>query len=266
MDFLLEQAKRHVKYFPGSYGIAIDRGDWLRLYNDRADDGISYANNKKQRSLYISWHKLMEKLSDIMHGAGKVIYFNNHVKRLDHLRYIDGIFDEFGYDEQSMNMTGLLSMRMPAMGWIANKERILACGKDEYIQRYLYLGIHPMAPFPMNDHAMECDEEIERLYMDYGPIFDLMRGRKWLLEPECFEAFGCKANIFEVKEGYMLPAVLGGASASITLKKPELNDRSIYVYYPAENKSILFEKIKYEDNEFQFIVPLKRRCAILHIF
>jgi hypothetical protein len=95
-QFLLEQARRHIEKLPKSAGICIDRMDWLRIYNQNANDGRSWFNNTATRSLYSSWHELMSRLLPLMHGAGKVVFVNNHVKRVDLLENIDGIFDEFG--------------------------------------------------------------------------------------------------------------------------------------------------------------------------
>ena len=53
-QFLLQQAQRHIERLPASSGICIDRMDWLRLYNDRRDDGISWLTSKPVRSLYVS--------------------------------------------------------------------------------------------------------------------------------------------------------------------------------------------------------------------
>ena len=39
----------------------------------------------------------MEDLGPIFHNSGKVILVNNHIKRIDYLKHIDGLFDEFTY-------------------------------------------------------------------------------------------------------------------------------------------------------------------------
>jgi hypothetical protein len=35
-----------------------------------------------------------------------------------------------------------------------------------------------MAPFPQNDHSLLPSERADRIYMDYGPLVEAMRGRK----------------------------------------------------------------------------------------
>ena len=48
--FLLEQAQRHIDRLPAADGICIDRMDWLRYYNPRGDDGVSWVEGKPARS------------------------------------------------------------------------------------------------------------------------------------------------------------------------------------------------------------------------
>ena len=84
------------------------------MYNKRADDGESWFGGRPARSLIASWQELMGKLGPMMHEAGKVVFVNNHDKRLDLLRHVDGIFDEFGYAGRSLNLTASLAVRKPA--------------------------------------------------------------------------------------------------------------------------------------------------------
>ena len=39
----------------------------------------------------------MEKLAPVFHKRNKVVYANNHIKRIEQLKYVDGLFDEFTY-------------------------------------------------------------------------------------------------------------------------------------------------------------------------
>ena len=48
--------------------------------------------------------------------------------------------------------------------------------------------------------------------LDYGPLLDAMRGKKWVLAPHCVESIlpQVKVNLFEVPGGYALPVTFGG--------------------------------------------------------
>jgi hypothetical protein len=92
---LLDQARRQLRSFPYSDGFCIDRLDWLRFYNQNGDDHVGWFDGRATESLVISWHQLMSKLGPEIHAAGKVLFCNNHTKRIDLLCGIDGIYDEF---------------------------------------------------------------------------------------------------------------------------------------------------------------------------
>ncbi|MBI2302850.1 MAG: NPCBM/NEW2 domain-containing protein, partial [Armatimonadetes bacterium] len=174
---ILEQARRHIALLPDTSGICIDRLDWLRWYNPAGDDGLSWVDGKPARSLYRSWHLLMAELGPLMHRAGKVIFVNNHVKRLDLLAGMDGIYCEFAQYPAALNSTGLLCIRRPALGWTA-WEGDLKPDPDAFFQRHLHLGVYPTAPYPNNNHCIGPSPFADEQYLAYGPLLDAMRGKK----------------------------------------------------------------------------------------
>ena len=115
--FILAQARRHIEKLPDSAGICIDRLDWLRYYNPRGDDGVSWVDGKPARSLYMSWRDFMARVGPMMHKADKVIFVNNHEKRLELLKGVDGVYCEFCQTGPALNSTGLLTLRKPGVGW-----------------------------------------------------------------------------------------------------------------------------------------------------
>ena len=89
-DFLLDQARRHIELLPPSSGICIDRLDWMRLYNDRADDGEN--GRGPARPLPAGLLERPDGPSRAAHapgGQGDLV--NNHDKRLNLLRHVDGL-------------------------------------------------------------------------------------------------------------------------------------------------------------------------------
>ncbi|MDR3711753.1 MAG: hypothetical protein P4L51_02970 [Puia sp.] len=71
-DFLLDQAGRHIRDIPDAGGICIDRMDWLRMFNERADDGKTWFEGRPVRSLVHSFEGLMDTLGPLLHGPGRV--------------------------------------------------------------------------------------------------------------------------------------------------------------------------------------------------
>lgn len=268
-DFLLEQARRHIDEVPQSSGICIDRLDWMRLYNVFADDGESWFEGRPARSLMASWNDLMDRLGPLMHEAGKVVFVNNHYKRLDLLRHADGIFDEFTYAAVPLNLTALLTLRKPALGW-TNDEDALKPDPDAYFQRHLHMGVYPMAPFPGNDHSLRPSAWVDQQYLDYGPLLDAMRGKKWVLLPRCVEVEGAcaRTNLFEVPDGYVVPVTSAGGVSNVRVTLRGLSGVNqgilVVVLHPGCEDVVPVTPV-FRDDAIELDVPVVRGCAMVRL-
>lgn len=267
--FLLEQVRRHIELLPDTSGICIDRMDWLRLYNHRRDDGGSWFGGRAVRSLNYSWRDLMSKLGPMVHKAGKVVYCNNHVKRIEQMRHIDGLFDEFTYAGCPLNTVSLLGVGKPVLGWTPN-EKVLKPDPDAFFQKYLYLGVFPMCPFPGNDHSLRPSAWVDKQYLDYGRLMILMRGKKWVLEPHVIGVAGgsAKVNLFEVPEGYVIPVVYAGAGPNVKVVlrgKRFLSEKlTVQAVHPGADKPVAVKALKSKDGLI-LDVPVKRGCAMVQM-
>lgn len=271
-EFLLEQARRHLDKVPASSGICIDRLDWLAIYNQRRDDGVSWINDKPAHSLLMSWKDIMGKLGPMMHGAGKVIYINPHFRRLEVMREVDGVFDEFTYVGFNINACGFLGLRKPVLGWTSTADD-LKPDPDAFFQRYLHMGIYPMAPFPGNDHSIQPDDWADRFYLDYGPLLDAIRGKKWVLLPHAIEVVDqlAKANLFEVSDGFVMPVTFGGKASSVGLTirilpgiSADPREVAWEVIHPGREIWSTIKAIAVEQR-FRLEVPLHRGCAVVRV-
>ncbi|MFN8006953.1 MAG: hypothetical protein U0V70_08025 [Terriglobia bacterium] len=290
-NFLLEQAKRLIEKIPDSSGICFDRLDWLRLYNFRRDDGITWYDGPA-RSLVWSWNNFLEKLGPLEHGSGQVIFANNIVSRLDTLRQVDGLFAELAHWGGNLNATAFLGISKPAIAWVFGEYTlkqladqrgdkktgwVFAEGNpkaeaDLFLQKFLYLGVFPMAPFPQSDHAIIPSPRADEIYLDYGPMFESMRGKKWVLLPHVIrvEKPEVKANLFRVPTGYVVPIAFGGSSSAVTVTLrgiPEiLSGEKLHCewIHPGETQwqNCEFQK---KQETMTLRVPLHRGSAMLRI-
>jgi hypothetical protein len=268
-DFLLEQAQRHIARIPESSGICIDRFDWNWRYNRQRDDGVTWLDGKPARSMVVSWQAMMNRLGPLMHNAGKVIYGNPHCCRFDLLRQFDGIYDEVGDQPCSVNLSGLAGINKPVMQWTSVADN-LRKAPDAYFQRHLHLGAFLTAPLPGNDHTLRPDAEIEQYYLDYGPLLDALRGKRWLLLPHVVSVEGDKAlaNIFEIPGGYVIPVTFGGkeSEVKVVLKNlPRLPGQKGFrgeAIQPDKTRPIPVN-ITEEGDFARIAAPLKRGCAML---
>ena len=257
---LLEQARRHIAKLPDSDGICIDRTDWLGSYNCNADDGISWVDGRPARSLFLSWSDLMSKLGPLMHKAGKVIFVNNCTVRIETLRQADGIYVEWSLDSY-FNYSALQGVRKPVMMWTANEKEL----NDAYFQRCLYLGIFPTAPYPNNNHCLRPSVLADKMFLDYGPLMDLMRGKKWVLTAHCVRSNTGKVNLFEVPDGYVMPVTFAGNAVTAIVRVaniPGLKSTRCEVLHPGIEKPVPLTA-QFKNGSLELTVPLVRGCAMV---
>lgn len=264
--YLMGQAKRMVEKIPEFSGICIDRLDWYEGFNYRKDDGVSMVEGKQAWAMPLSLHKIMGPLSGLLHKNNKVIYYNPHLTRLDFAQYFDGIFDEFGDKGNKINLSALLALQKPIVGWI-HEQATIENKPDYWMQKYLYLGVYPMAPYPEANHSLEASEWADALFLDYGHIFKVLKGKQWVYTPNVasVENDAAKINVFKTDTGYLVPIVHGDKEGEVNvhlkLKKlfPHKKFKA-YVAYPGDKK---WSRLRYngKTNGYHLNVTLKRGMA-----
>ena len=127
------------------------------------------------------------------------------------------------------------------------------------------MGVFLTAPAPGNDHCLQPGPCVEKLFLDYGPLFNALRGRKWVLLPRVIEAEKpALANIFEVPSGYVAVIGLAGArrSVSVTLRNILMSGFRADVIAPGETTwkplSVVFGQKSTHVN-----IPVKRGGAVV---
>jgi hypothetical protein len=120
-----------------------------------------------------------------------------------------------------------------------------------------------MVPYPENDHSILPDGANERFYLDYGPLFNALRARTWVLRTGVVEAGegSAKTNVFETPEHYIVFVGLGGQQKAAQLKLNGITGIA-KVLYPGQASD---EKLRprEEAGVAVFDVLLKRGCAML---
>ena len=264
--FILEQADRHLRLIPDSSGICIDRLDWLGRANGKADDGVSWVGGKPARSLCVSWNNLLAKLGPKMHAAGKVVFVNPIYSRLDLLRQVDGLYSEQGNQGQPLNACALMGLDKPVLAWSYN-ETLHQPDPDAFFQRHLLLGVYPTAPYPWNNHCLTPEASADQEFLDYGPLLDAMRGKKWVLAPHCVATTtpGVKVNLFAVPGGYALPVTFGGQAgfADVAVQNlPGLEACKCSALQPGVAAAVALTATVH-GGKLTLRVPLQRGCALV---
>ena len=162
-------------------------------------------------------------------------------------------------------------MFKPAIAWVRQEDKFKP-DPDTFMQRFLYLGIFPMAPFPQNDHSIMPSPEGDIIYTDYGPLFTAMRGRKWVLLPYSVQINqgNAKANLFQVPQGYVVPVTFGGSAASSTITLqglPEIlagKKLKCEVLHPGK-EGWTDCPARQTSTQLSTKVPLRRGCAMVRV-
>ncbi len=111
---------------------------------------------------------------------------------------------------------------------------------------------------------------MDRWYLDYGPLFETLRGRKWVLQPRAVEVKGgaAKANLFAVPGGYVVPVVFGGPAPQVEVTVRGLRGRSkpssCDALHPGVEEAAAI-KWAFRNGELRLAAPLQRGCAILRV-
>jgi len=276
---LIDQARRYLQKVPDSDGLAIDRMWWsypvvtkLQRINYGADDDLGWYGGRPGRHFCLAVRSILDDLGAIMHPRGKVVFYNPFTTyRLDCYPQVDGFFDEDWHQPDQPGYghagSGLLALRKPAIIWTYSSDAVR--NDADFFPRHLLLGVHPMVPFPANDHSIRPDNPaVDAAYLDYGPLLAAMRGKKWVLAPHCIEVEGAKAkaNLFEVPVGWVAPVVFGpqeGLVKVLVRNVAGISDaRKIEALQPGVERPQPVTAVL-KDGVLALQVPLKRGCAML---
>ena len=187
------------------------------------------------------------------------------------MRHVDGIYAEWTWPglEPYFNYSALLGVRKPVMAWTAGEGDLKGPGADAYLQRCLHLGVYPTAPYPLNNHCLRPSPWVDEQYLAYGPLLDVMRGKKWVLTAHCVEAVtpGVKVNLFQVPGGYVLPVTFGGKAESATVRLRNvtgLEKVECHALHPGTEAAVPVPA-RFHDGQLELQVPLTRGCAMVRL-
>ena len=126
-----------------------------------------------------------------------------------------------------------------------------------------------MCPFPGNDHSIHPDDEVDQLYLDYGPLMKLMQGRQWVLDAHAVAVENnlAKTNLFKIPGGYSIPVVYGEESrVRVKIANIEGLDKltTCVAYHPGKETPVDL-RLSRTGNAWYVDVPLERGCAMIYI-
>jgi hypothetical protein len=194
--------------------------------NPRADDNVTWYPMgdgvfKPVRAMINSWKPAMESFASVWHESNQSVIINDHVHRIDMMKSVDGIFAEMA-DIDAAGWThgfgsALAGIRKPVWLWNHPKDDDIPLDTlEQALQAHLYIGVYPMLPVRNNDHAIGgmCAPNCpyDQIYLDYGPLFQGLKGKQWLLTANAVESSTGLANAFYTATGFAAVVIEGGES------------------------------------------------------
>jgi hypothetical protein len=106
--------------------------------------------------------------------------------------------------------------------------------------------------------------------LDYGPLLQLLKGKKWVLEPHCIEVAGqaAKVNLFEVPGGWVIPVTFGPKEGNVTVILRNIagitGSLKAEAIYPGSSMPVEVP-IARTGSEIRLTVGMLRGCAMVRI-
>ena len=231
---MIEQTRRRIARIPHFQGLVVDRSDYARYYNLLHDDGVTMTPStgaNKSWSMKRSYLEVIRGIRATMGREGVMLMNTLGYSSLSMMADYDGTFSE----GRAINAVGLLGAGgMVNIMWTSSN---LECCRHEaaadiYFQQRLYMGVYPMAPLPAADHCIDYNSTIIPWFVNYGPLFESIQGKRYNLEPHAVavvDGSDAKANAFVGANGstFLYPLVLATGGA-VTVELNGLRDASTF--------------------------------------
>jgi hypothetical protein len=232
----LDQFNKLLETYPNIDGIFFDV--YGRHYDiDFAhDDGLTMVNNKPAYCLKFAFQRLMDKIDPIARAKG-LVFSANKPEGLEFMRGIDYIMADEGSDEdrlEAMQYYGLYKPIIILDGGIATRaegdfKKCLRLGM-------IYNDLDPGREMKAREAAPQMHEQATRALDAYGPLFNFLIGRTWVLAGEPIELpEGIRGNIFRQPSGDCIVTMISD-DRSIFDDLPPYKDVKITVRIPDLDK------------------------------
>ena len=206
----IAEIERMLKFFPKLDGIFIDQcygGAGTSGY----DDGVSINEEGQPYSDFNrNLGRLCKEVAQRVHAAGKHVWQNHCHEHIDVTRYCDLALTEGRLiPGEGQEITRYLTIGNRAAVSLQNREPHLQVA----LRDGFYAGLWWNRPDP-REQRMTLWLWAHRLYY---PLFDLLRGRHWVLQPHCLEIpTGMDGNLFQRPDGNYVAVVVSPGETHIT--------------------------------------------------
>ena len=193
------QIEKFISDYPDIDGVFLDQMCYQTL-DTVHDDGITGYDNKAASMFGNSYAKTLQKLSDILHGQGKLIWGNGPFD-IEVQKNIDGIMAEGTSGISETYKYLCLTKPLLVHTYPDAPEKVETMFKYCLLAGASYsIGASSKLPMPQ-----PIAPEVQKLFDAYMPLVEKLSGRTWLLEPRPLKTpVGFQSNIFKGRDGHSI--------------------------------------------------------------
>ncbi len=185
--YILIQAEKIIKKYPDADGVFYDRMDYMD-YDFSHQDGITMIDGKPAYTLGFALEKMNDTIFNIFHRNKKGIW-GNGPSSIEVCKDLDGIMTEGGY--KNLYRSQYMALTRPI---IYLPYDIVPDATEEKLKNCLLCGAFPSVTYG--------DSICRKLDEKYRPLFDVLKGRTWVLSPNPITISDKhQANIFRTSSG-----------------------------------------------------------------
>ena len=258
---ILGQAKAIFDKYPRMAGLFVDQLCYRFLDYSR-DDGVTMVDNRPAWNNHLSYIPLLKKLNAILRKLGKTT-FGNGPTTMDTQRHIDGVMAEHRLD--FLGTQAYVTLGKPL---------VMLTSKVSDMKWCLKYGAFPHV-FPHDDrwpNKRKCPPDYVKAFKAYLPLFELMRGKEWVLTPHALTLPpGIDGNIFRTRAGdyviSVIPKEYDFDSAGLTLGTRLADAKNIRAVYFLGVESVRKKRLAFSRTGTDVTIPLPPDMGIgvLHL-
>ena len=190
---ILNELRKLMEAFPEADGIFIDRPDY-RDMDFAHDDGVSMVGDRPAYQLSLAQEKSMRVIAEYVHGLGKGIWANSPTS-VEVTYGVDGLMSESAQPAAKLQYLGV-NRPMVLLIYDSTPE-----ATEKKLQTALAYGYQPSVT-----SGVAASQYLEE---KYRPIFELLKGRTWVLDAHALQLRDdLQGNIFRSPGGSYLVSVV----------------------------------------------------------
>jgi len=207
--------ERMLDIFPEVDGLFLDELHYNQ-FDFAHDDGVSARGDRPVAMLGFAVQDAARRICDAVHRRGKAVWSNGS-NTLEVARYVDGLMAEVSWEWLGTML--YLSLEKPLV-LLFGKGPWTSAQLERDLNTALFAGAQPSAMHDSTSVVPEIAPELLAVMARYRPLFQMLRGRKWILHPHAIEGGSrdIRMNCFALPDGDFAvtfsPSTPGGASVA----------------------------------------------------